>query len=136
MAFEYPSTITARKKKEKKMKAKKKGTEADYHKNMSDKEMDEMEKIFKPIMSKKEGIKKELSMMQIDDAISRTKNSDKISKKGMKKVVDAAADDKQLETSKRHYMRNEFKSGGRTGYKGGGMSQRGLGRAFMKGGKV
>jgi len=29
-----------------------------------------------------------------------------------------------------------YKSGGRTGYKGGGMSQRGLGRAFMKGGKV
>ena len=26
--------------------------------------------------------------------------------------------------------------GGRMGYKGGGMSQRGLGRAFMKGGKV
>ena len=30
----------------------------------------------------------------------------------------------------------KFKSGGRAGYKGGGMSQRGLGRAFMKGGKV
>ena len=29
-----------------------------------------------------------------------------------------------------------YKSGGRAGYKGGGMSQRGLGRAFMKGGKV
>ena len=29
-----------------------------------------------------------------------------------------------------------LKSGGRAGYKGGGMSQRGLGRAFMKGGKV
>jgi len=28
------------------------------------------------------------------------------------------------------------KDGGRMGYKGGGMSQRGLGRAFMKGGKV
>ena len=27
-------------------------------------------------------------------------------------------------------------TGGRAGYKGGGMSQRGLGRAFMKGGKV
>ena len=30
----------------------------------------------------------------------------------------------------------EFKSGGRTKLRGGGMSQRGLGRAFMKGGKV
>ena len=29
-----------------------------------------------------------------------------------------------------------LKKGGRAGYKGGGMSQRGLGRAFMKGGKV
>ena len=29
-----------------------------------------------------------------------------------------------------------FKSGGRTKLRGGGMSQRGLGRAFMKGGKV
>ena len=71
-------------------------------------------------------IKKELSMMQIDDAISRTKNSDKISKKGMKKVVDAAADDKQLETSKRHYMRNEFKSGGRINLRGGGCAKRGV----------
>ena len=112
----------------KKKKTKKKtGTDADYHKNMSDKEMDEMGKIFKPIMSKKEGLKKELSLIQIDDAISRTKNSDKISKKGMKKVVDAAADDKQLETSKRHYMRNEFKSGGRAGYKHGGAAKRGRG---------
>ena len=33
--------------------------------------------------------------------------------------------------------RNEkMAKGGRAGYKGGGMSQRGLGRAFMKGGKV
>ena len=30
----------------------------------------------------------------------------------------------------------KFSKGGRAGYKGGGMSQRGLGRAFMKGGKV
>ena len=30
----------------------------------------------------------------------------------------------------------EFKSGGRAKFRGGGMSQRGLGRAFMKGGKV
>ena len=131
MAFEYPSTITARKEKEKKMKAKKKGTEADYHKNMSDKEMDEMGKIFKPIMSKKEGIKKELSMMQIDDAISRTKNSDKISKEGMKKVVDAAADDKQLERSKRRMMRMMSK-GGRAGYSVGGKALRGVSKILMK----
>ena len=131
MAFEYPSTITARKEKEKKMKAKKKGTEADYHKNMSDKEMDEMGKIFKPIMSKKEGLKKELSLIQIDDAISRTKNSDKISKKGMKKVVDAAADDKQLERSKRRMMRMMSK-GGRAGYSVGGKALRGVSKILMK----
>ena len=40
---------------------------------------------------------------------------------------------------KPYHMRSDaikLKSGGRAGYKGGGMSQRGLGRAFMKGGKV
>jgi len=134
MAFEYPSTITARKEKEKKIKAKKKNkpkTEADYHKNMSDKEMDEMEKTFKPITSKKEGIKKELSIVQIDDAISRTKNSDKISKEGMKKVVDAAADDKQLERSKRRMMRMMSK-GGRAGYSVGGKALRGVSKILMK----
>ena len=30
----------------------------------------------------------------------------------------------------------KLSKGGRAGYKGGGMSERGLGRAFMKGGKV
>ena len=33
-------------------------------------------------------------------------------------------------------IRGGLRKGGRAGYKGGGMSQRGLGRAFMKGGKV
>ena len=32
--------------------------------------------------------------------------------------------------------KNKLKSGGRTKLRGGGMSKRGLGRAFMKGGKV
>ena len=36
---------------------------------------------------------------------------------------------------KKHLTEKKAK-GGRAGYKGGGMSQRGLGRAFMKGGKV
>ena len=125
MAFDFPSVATEKKLAKKKAKEKKENA----------KEAD-MAKTFSPVFNKKEGIKKELSIMQLDDAISRTKNSDKISKKGLKKVIAAAADDKQLETSKRHYMRNEFKGGGRAGYKGGGMSQRGLGRAFMKGGKV
>ena len=101
MAFDYPSVATEKKLAKKKTKEKKeKAKEAD------------MVKTFNPVFNKKEGIKKELSIMQLDDAISRTKNSDKISKKGLKKVIAAAADDKQLETSKRHYMRNEFKSGG------------------------
>ena len=109
MAFDFPSVATEKKLAKKKAKEKKENA----------KEAD-MAKTFSPVFNKKEGIKKELSIMQLDDAISRTKNSDKISKKGLKKVIAAAADDKQLETSKRHYMRNEFKGGGRTGYKHGG----------------
>tara|TARA_R110000823_G_scaffold186894_1_gene319158 strand:+ start:119 stop:502 length:384 start_codon:yes stop_codon:yes gene_type:complete len=107
MAFEYPSVATEKKLAKKKAKEKKENA----------KEAD-MAKTFSPVFNKKEGIKKDISIMQLDDAISRTKNSDKISKKGLKKVIAAAADDKQLETSKRSILRH-YKSGGRAGYKGG-----------------
>ena len=46
---------------------------------------------------------------------------------------------KKLLTKKKEYDIDGYEKkakGGRAGYKGGGMSQRGLGRAFMKGGKV
>ena len=97
----------------KKKKTKKKtGTDADYHKNMSDKEMDEMGKLFKPIFSKSDDdLKKDISIMQIEDALGRTKGSEKLSKKSLKKVIDAAADDKQLERSERRLMRMMKKGG-------------------------
>ena len=126
MAFEYPSTITARK--EKKKKAKK-----DSGYKVTEKEFS---KITKPVFDK-EGPKGEIAFDQLDAALSSENIGDgkKITKKGLKNIVDAAADDKQLTRTKRSILRN-YKSGGRAGYKGGGMSQRGLGRAFMKGGKV
>jgi hypothetical protein len=126
MAFEYPSTITARK--EKKKKAKK-----DSGYKVTEKEFS---KITKPVFDK-EGPKGEIAFDQLDAALSAKNIGDgkKITKKGLKNIVDAAADDKQLTRTKRSILRN-YKSGGRAGYKGGGMSQRGLGRAFMKGGKV
>ena len=39
-------------------------------------------------------------------------------------------------SKRRTETEGSFAKGGRARYKGGGMSQRGLGRAFMKGGKV
>ena len=42
----------------------------------------------------------------------------------------------EIKASRREAGRTSRAKGGRAGYKGGGMSQRGLGRAFMKGGKV
>ena len=119
MAFEYPSTITARK--EKKKKAKK-----DSGYKVTEKEFS---KITKPVFDK-EGPKGEIAFDQLDAALSAKNIGDgkKITKKGLKNIVDAAADDKQLTRTKRKLLRDV--------YKGGGMSQRGLGRAFMKGGKV
>ena len=129
MAFEYPSTITARK--EKKKKAKK-----DSGYGVDKMTYKDFEKITKPVYNKK-GPKGEIAFDQLDAALSAKNIGDgkKITKKGLKNIVDAAADDKQLTRTKRSILRN-YKSGGRAGYKGGGMSQRGLGRAFMKGGKV
>ena len=126
MAFDYPSVATEKKLAKKKAKKDKeiKVTEKDF------------EKITKPVYNKK-GPKGEIAFDQLDAALSSENIGDgkKITKKGLKNIVDAAADDKQLTRTKRSILRN-YKSGGRAGYKGGGMSQRGLGRAFMKGGKV
>ena len=43
---------------------------------------------------------------------------------------------KPVDRSQDSMARHSAKIGGRAGLKGGGMSTRGLGRAFMKGGKV
>ena len=65
MAFEFPSTITDRKKKKKAEKKKKaKQTEKDFA------------KAIKPILSKKEGMPKEISIMQFRALLSSPRRSD------------------------------------------------------------
>ena len=112
MAFEYPSTITARKKKK----------EKDFAKAVD------------PVFKKKEGIKKELAIMQLEDAL--TKGDKKLSTKSIKKVADAAADDKQLTKSLQKFERDLFRGGGRAGYKSGSkgckLAMKGKGRAYGK----
>ena len=128
MAFEYPSTITARKKKAKN----KKKTEAEKAEQVF---MEKVSKTMKPIFDKPDSFKKDLAIVQLDDALSRTEGSEKVFKdqSKLKKVVDAAADDKQLERSERRMMRNMSK-GGRAGYKDGskgcGKANKGKGRAY------
>ena len=125
MAFEYPSTITARK--EKKKKAKK-----DSGYKVTEKEFS---KITKPVFDK-EGPKGEIAFDQLDAALSAKNIGDgkKITKKGLKNIVDAAADDKQLTRTKRKLLRDVYKGGGRTGYKDGskgcGKANKGKGRAY------
>jgi hypothetical protein len=69
---------------------------------------------FDPIFNKPEGMKKELAFTQIDDAISRKNIGDgkKMTRRGLMKVVDAAADDRQLGRSLRKFERDVFKTGG------------------------
>ena len=61
-------------------------------------------------------------------------NKDKPLKKENTKYLEDMYID--LKSKKMTKTEGSFAKGGRAGYKGGGMSQRGLGRAFMKGGKV
>ena len=124
MAFEYPSTITARKEKEKKDKkiAGVNVTEKDFL------------KITKPVFNKK-GPKGEIAFDQLDAALSSENIGDgkKITKKGLKNIVDAAADDKQLTRTKRKLLRDVYKDGGRMGYRMGGkckLATKGKGRAY------
>ena len=122
MAFEYPSTITARKEKKKVEKKKKE---------------EKISKTLAPALEKK-GIKGDIAANQLEDALMRTKGSDKIIKDitKLKKVVDAAADDKQLERAERKMSRNVFRGGGRAMYKSGSkgckLAMKGKGRAYGK----
>jgi len=135
MAFDFPSVATEKRKAKEKNKNKKpittKGSTV-----KEEKEDKKYAKTFKPVLGKKEGIKKEISITQLDDALSRTKNTNKISDKGLKKVVDAAADDAQLTRSLRKMERDVFRVGGRAGYKDGskgcGKAKAGRGRAYGK----
>ena len=124
MAFEFPSTITARKEKKK----------ADEKIKQKEKEK-KFRKAVEPVFKKKEGMKKELAMIQLEDALTKGDKSN-LSMKGVKKVADAAADDRQLTKSLQKFERDLFKGGGRAMYKSGmrvcKLAKRGKGRAYGK----
>ncbi len=131
-AFDFPSVATEKKKAKEKNK---KPVTTKGNTVKEEKEDQKFAKIFKPVLNKKEGVKKEIAIIQLDDALSRTKDSDKISKKGLKNVVGAAADDAQLTRSLRKMQRDLFRGGGRAGYKMGSkckLATKGKGRAYGK----
>ena len=66
-------------------------------------------KTVKPIFGKKEGMLKELSIMQLEDAMG----DKKLSTKSLKKVVDAAADEKQLKRTERKFQRDIINGNGK-----------------------
>ena len=100
-----------------------------------EKETKEFGKAVKPVFGKKEGMKKELAMVQLEDALTKGDKSN-LSMKGVKKVADAAADDRQLTKSLQKFERDVFKGGGRAMYKSGmrvcKLAKRGKGRAYGK----
>jgi len=123
MAFEFPSTITARKEKKK---AEKKKLEK------------KLEKIMAP-MGKKKGMKGDLSQIQFEDAVRGKEDilikKVKEGKDSLKKIVDAATDDNQLESTERKLFRDVYKGGGRAAYRMGGkckLATKGKGRAYGK----
>ena len=69
----------------------------------------------------------------LGDSSEKNKKMEAKAEKEAKKFMDTVQTMKSKEMSE---SEGSFAKGGRAGYKGGGMSQRGLGRAFMKGGKV
>jgi len=80
---------------------------------------------------------------QIKDFFSKGKKKDKqkkldksLDKQGYKPTLETQAGTEVSAFDNANRIRGGLKKGGRAGYKGGGISQRGLGRAFMKGGKV
>ena len=108
-----------------------------------EKNFKEFSKAVKPVYDKKEGMKKELSMIQLENALSPKNIGKGLDKKAMtgdmssvKKIADAAADDKQLTRSLRKFERDIFRGGGRAGYKAGSkgckLAIKGKGRAYGK----
>ena len=94
----------------------------------------EFAKATKSVFDKPESMKKELAIMQLEDALTRGDKSN-LSMKGVKKVADAAADDRQLTKSLQKFAR-DFRGGGRVGLKSGmrvcKLAKRGKGRAYGK----
>ena len=80
-------------------------------------------------------MKKELAMVQLEDALTKGDKSN-LSMKGIKKVADAAADDRQLTKSLQKFERDLFRGGGRAGFKAGSkgckLAMKGKGRAYGK----
>ena len=108
-----------------------------------DKLMKEFGKATESLTSKKEGPKKEIARIQFEEAVSGKnvgKGLDKKLIKGdmssIKKIADAAADDKQLEKTLEKMSRDVFRGGGRAMYKSGmrvcKLAKRGRGRAYGK----
>ena len=99
-----------------------------------EKDFKEFSKAVKPVFDKPESMKKELSIIQLEDAL--TKGNKNLSNKSIKKVADAAADDKQLTKSLQKFQRDLLKGGGRAMYKSGTrgckLAMKGKGRAYGK----
>ena len=74
-----------------------------------EKALKDMVKTVKPIFGKKEGMLKELSIMQLEDAMG----DKKLSTKSLKKVVDAAADERQLRRTERKFLRDVVNGNGK-----------------------
>ena len=74
-----------------------------------EKALKDMLKTVKPIFGKKEGMLKELSIMQLENAMG----DKKLSTKSLKKVVDAAADEKQLKRTERKFQRDIVNGNGK-----------------------
>ena len=91
-----------------------------------EKEFNKFGEAVKPVFDKKEGMKKELALVQLEDAI--TKGNKNLSNKSVKKVAEAAADDAQLTKSLQKFERDLMRSGGRAGLRGGGICKRGMNR--------
>ena len=133
MAFDFPSVATEKRKaKEKKKNKKPVTTKGNTVKE--EKEFNKFGEAVKPVFDKKEGMKKELALVQLEDAI--TKGNRNLSNKSIKKVADAAADDAQLTRSLRKMERDLFRGGGRAGFKFGSkgckLAMKGKGKAYGK----
>tara|TARA_Y100000114_G_C11475346_1_gene192755 strand:+ start:121 stop:492 length:372 start_codon:yes stop_codon:yes gene_type:complete len=112
-----------------------KATSKKIKKLKDQKNINELVKATKSVFDKPFSKKKELAMMQLEDALMKGDKSN-LSTKGVKKVADAAADDKQLTKSLQKFERDLFKGGGRAMYKSGTrgckLAMKGKGRAYGK----
>ena len=112
-----------------------KATSKKIKKLKDEKNINELAKATKSVFDKPESMKKELAMRQLEDALM-TGDKSNLSMKGIKKVADAAADDKQLTKSLQKFQRDLLKGGGRAMYKSGTrgckLAMKGKGRAYGK----